>query len=301
MTVQRDPPRGRRATIDDYEEQDVDVGRYWSRIKLRWWLPVGGLIAGALIGVLLAAGGNKVYTAEAIVYLGTPFTPNGTVQVPALALQPNVVNTTVHSANVITQAAAQSGMSESAIRNGISVRTIGAAKKTGTGTGTNSMLGISVQGSNRPRTEGAANALATLTIKDIAPYVDSKVTLIKNQLTTLDRERDAVKLQIAVANRALAQGKNLPPLDQLTLATVVNNAEERLATIETNILDNQQLLNLADQVESPYVYQKAVAVPSTARSKRNSLLAGGLLGLVIGLIVAILWDPVAERRRPHPA
>src|SRR5919206_4979830 len=128
MTVQRDRPRGRRATIDDLEEQDVDVGRYWSRITLRWWLPVGGLVAGALIGLLLAAGGHKVYKAEAIVYLGNPFTPNGTALVPALALQPNVVNTTVHSENVIEAASRRSGMSANAIRNGVSTRTIGAAK-----------------------------------------------------------------------------------------------------------------------------------------------------------------------------
>src|SRR5919205_295140 len=39
-------------------EDEVDLGRYWSAIAARWWLPVLGLVAGALIGYLVAVGGG---------------------------------------------------------------------------------------------------------------------------------------------------------------------------------------------------------------------------------------------------
>ena len=31
-------------------EQEVDLGRYWNAVVARWWLPLAGLLVGALIG-----------------------------------------------------------------------------------------------------------------------------------------------------------------------------------------------------------------------------------------------------------
>src|SRR5919202_213068 len=38
-------------------EDEGDLGRYWSAIAARWWLPLLGLVAGALIGYLVVGGG----------------------------------------------------------------------------------------------------------------------------------------------------------------------------------------------------------------------------------------------------
>jgi uncharacterized protein involved in exopolysaccharide biosynthesis len=297
MTVERDLPRGRRVPVDELEEQDVDVRGYWDRISGRWWLPVGGLLIGLLLGLLLAAGGGKVYRAEATIYLGNPFTPNGTAPVQALAAQPSIVNNTIHSENIIGIASQRSGMGANALRNGVTSRTIGAAKKSGAGAGTNSLYVISVTGSNKVRTQKAANALAFLTVGKVSPYVNTKIDSLKGQLTAQQGELDSIEARIEAANEAYAAGKSLSALDKLVLVTVVDNAEQRRATIENEILATKQLLNLANQVEKAKVIETATAVPTTARSKRNSAIAGALLGLLIGLIVAILWDPVAERRR----
>jgi uncharacterized protein involved in exopolysaccharide biosynthesis len=294
MTVERDLPRGRRVPVDELEEQDVDVGRYWTRISRRWWLPVGGLVIGLLIGLLLAAGGGKVYVAKATIYLGNPFTPNGTATVPALALQPPIVNNTIHSENILAIASQRSGMGVGALRSGVSSQAIGSAKKAGTPQ--NSLVVISVKGSNKQKTQRATNALAFLTVGKVSPYVSTKVAALKAQLKAQQGELDSIEARISAANEAYAQGNNLAALDKLVLVTVVDNAEQRRATIENEILATKQLLNLANQVERAKVIETAVAVPTTARSKRNSAIAGALLGLLIGLIVAILWDPVAERR-----
>ena len=40
-------------------EQEVDFGRYWRTIAVHWWLPVGLLIAGLVIGYLVALGTNS--------------------------------------------------------------------------------------------------------------------------------------------------------------------------------------------------------------------------------------------------
>lgn len=295
MTQQRDLPRGRRVPVDELEEQDVDVGRYWNRITKRWWLPAGGLLVGLLLGLLLAAGGHKVYKAEATIYLGNPFNPSGTTPVLALAAQPSIVNSTIHSEKVLAAVSHRSGLGLNALRNGVSSRAIGGAKKA-TGAGTNALYAISVKGSNRVKVQRAANALAYRTVAKVSPYVNSKVAALKGQLTGQQGELKSIEARIAAANEAYAQGKNLSALDKLVVVTVVDNAEQRRATIENQILATNQLLNLANRVERASVYNQAVAVPATARSKRNSAIAGALLGLLIGLVVAILWDPVAERR-----
>ena len=43
-------------------EQEVDFGRYWRLIALRWWLPVGLLVAG-ILQMFLADLGRAVLTA----------------------------------------------------------------------------------------------------------------------------------------------------------------------------------------------------------------------------------------------
>ena len=36
-------------------EQEVDVRRYTSVVAARWWLPLAGVLAGALLGLLVSA------------------------------------------------------------------------------------------------------------------------------------------------------------------------------------------------------------------------------------------------------
>ena len=63
--------------MDPDAEREVDLRSAWDRITARWWLPVGGLVLGAILGVLVSIGSGDVYKAEALIYLGQPFTPSG--------------------------------------------------------------------------------------------------------------------------------------------------------------------------------------------------------------------------------
>ena len=54
---------------DAEAEQEVDLGRYWSAVIARWWLPLAGLVAGAAIGYLISVGGTESYKASATIYL----------------------------------------------------------------------------------------------------------------------------------------------------------------------------------------------------------------------------------------
>ena len=71
--------------------------------------------------------------------------------------------------------------------------------------------------------------------------------------------------------------------------------EQRRGTLEQDRLQARQLLAQAEQVELPRVIDRGVAAKATARSPRNSVVVAGLIGLIIGLFAALLWEPIAAR------
>ncbi len=59
---------------------------------------------------------------------------------------------------------------------------------------------------------------------------------------------------------------------------------------------SRQLLIQAQQIERPQILTRALAVKTTARSRRNSVLVGAFLGLVIGLAAALVWERATAGR-----
>ena len=59
---------------DPDAEREVDLRSVWTRIVARWWLPVAGLVIGAILGVLVSVGGGRDLRATTLLYLGQPFT-----------------------------------------------------------------------------------------------------------------------------------------------------------------------------------------------------------------------------------
>ncbi len=74
----------------------------------------------------------------------------------------------------------------------------------------------------------------------------------------------------------------------------------QLNTAESDLSSTTQLLHQATAIEKPSVLTPASAARVTARSRRNSVVVAGLIGLVLGGLAALLWDRVAAvvaRRR----
>src|SRR6266508_5974246 len=104
MSVQEER-RARPVDPDLDAEQEVDLGRYGRTLAHRWWLPVLGLVAGALVGYLLSLGGGTVYRAQALVYLGQPLGFLGGNPVQSPNTNPPTARSTVKSASVIQKVA----------------------------------------------------------------------------------------------------------------------------------------------------------------------------------------------------
>jgi hypothetical protein len=266
---------------DPGAEQEVDLGRYWHRVVAHWWLPVLGLIVGAFSGYLISLGGKEVWKASATVYLGASYSPVGGVFLQGPQANPSTAGTIARAESSIEAAAARAGIRASQLRGNVSTQAVstGAGSSLVRTTG-NPLVKITVQSSTRRRAAAAANALAGIVVDRLAPYADGKIATLKQRIADDQAQIDAIR-RSSTSSDAVAKA---------VLAVQIGD-----------VLDDQlqakQLLIQAQQIERPKVLTRAASVKTTARSKRNSVVVAAFLGLVIGLIAALLWEPLRRARR----
>ena len=282
-------------------EQEVDLASAWQRIKLRWWLPVLGLVAGAIVGLLLAFSGGEVWRAQTIVYLGQPFAPLGGGQIQSLATNPRTVSEIVRSESAIQAASDATGIPPSKLRSSISTKELTAV---GQVRGINPLMEITVKAEGKRKAEGAADALSERVVENVSTYVTEKKDLLERQVEVSEAQLAAVEARIAQAQTQqdeLLTNTGLAPVERLLLSqnlnAVITTADARRSALQDDLFESRQLLNLAESVESSRVVEQARAVKTTARSSRTSLLIGALIGLVIGLVAALAAEPILARRR----
>jgi hypothetical protein len=278
VTAPAPPERG----FDPEAEQEVDFARYVRLLGARWWLLAAGLVAGAVIGYLVSLGGNQVYKATATLYLGQPYTASGNS--PALGTQTNpaAVGQIIHSALVDGIVARKCKTTASQFRKGISSAVVNGSSVPKTAT--NPLVTISVQARRARVVECAANALANEAADRLGRYADGKIANLREEINA-DKSAIAV-IQHALSNPAISV------TDKLLLQT-------GLRTDQQDELSATQFLQQAKQIEAPQVLTGAAAQKITARSRRNTVIIGGLIGLILGAIAALLWDTVVPRVTPH--
>jgi gas vesicle protein len=286
----------------DLDEQEVDLSSGWERLKLRWWLPVGGLLVGALLGLVLALASGSVSRAETTVYLGQPFAPLGGGQIQSLATNPRTVEEIVRSNAVLRDVSRKTRIPVRKLRASISTREI---RDPGQLRGVNPLFEIAVKGDAPPgQIEEAADALAQHVVQDVSSYVEEKVKLLEQQIEVAQSQLKAVERRIQAAQEqqtAILSDQSIP-LDQrlilsLNLNSTITTADARRTALQDDLYESQQYLTLADNVEKSRVVEPAAAEKTTARSSRTSLLVGALLGLLVGTVAALVAEPVMARRR----
>jgi uncharacterized protein involved in exopolysaccharide biosynthesis len=281
-------------TAELQAEQEVDLGRYVSRVLRRWWLVAACAAAGVLIGWLTSVGGGTVYRATATVYLGQPLSPSGGAQIQSLATNPSTVGEIVRSQEVIRAVAAQVGVEPGKLRSGISTGTVSGAVAR---QGQNPLVEISVRGPWREESAAAANALAGEVVTRVSgAYTETKITTLRELLDAQERELGALEQRIADLQAALEDG-GLEPTDRLVASGLLSDAEQRRGQVVEDLTTTRQLLTLAENVEASRVVTEARATKVAARNRRNSIVVGGVVGLLAGIGLALALPAL----RPRPA
>jgi hypothetical protein len=274
--VSHQEPGRAPGSLDPEAEQEVDFGRYWRLLVARWWFPVVGLVAGALIGYAISLGGVRSYTASATVYLGQPYAAGGgTLQ--TLQTNPSTVDAIVNSESVIRRTASSCNGKPGDVRNGISTEPIaGALDKAGQ----NPIMKISVSSRHAKEAACVADGLAAEVVGRVGGYARAKIANFQRRINS-DAE------SISIIEKGISS-PDVSTTDKLLFQLQLRNQQE-------DQIAAGQLLNQAQEVEAPKVLTAASAAKATARSRRNTVVVAALIGLVIGTLLALFWDRVAPR------
>jgi capsular polysaccharide biosynthesis protein len=281
-----------RADLD--AEQELDLGRLWAALVARWWLPAAGLVAGAILGYLVSLGGSATYQAQATVYLGQPLSPSGGAQIQSLATNPSTARTIAKSEATLHRVARETGLPLSMLRTGTTVTAVAGAV---TKAGQTPLIAITVKGHPPAKIARAANSIASIVANNVSGYVRTKIA-------ALDREIEQDKLELASIQQRIAlyqQFKSASLVERLLIQSQAGAALQQQATVGQDLSNAQTLLTLAQNVESSKVVTRAVPAKQTARSRRNGLVVGAFVGLLIGLLAALFWEPAARVARRSPA
>jgi hypothetical protein len=278
-------------------ERDVDLSRHWSTITRHWWLPLGGLAAGIIIGYLISLGGAQVYKAKAVVYLGQPLSQGG-VQVQSQATNPSTVKEIVTGESTIQRTARDAGLRPGQLRGHVSTQAVSGNISR---LGQNPLVAILVTGHARRPVARAANDLARAVVFSdaLAGYSKTKIQNLQLQVDTEKTTLDSLNKNIKAQQQALSNASGLSTTDRLILGNQLSSLLSQQLTITDQYTTNQQQLALAKDVEAPQITTLAAATKTTARSRRNTVLVAGLIGLILGIVAALVYEPSlrAVRRR----
>jgi len=276
VTTPAPPSRG----FDPEAEQEVDFAKYVRLLGARWWLLVAGLVVGAVIGYLISLGGTQVYQATATLYLGQPTSATSNTQLQTLQTNPSSVGTIVHQQQVVQAVAAKCKANVKEFRKGISTKAVtGYLSKNGQ----SPLVQLSVQAKKSKIAQCAANNLAKIVSTRLGTYAAGKITNFKAEIAADDSDIKA--FQAAISNPGISS------TDKLILQTTLRSDQQDKVAATLQILQ-------AQQVELPRKVVGAAAQKVTARSRRNTVVIAALIGLIIGALVALLWEPVAARVAP---
>jgi uncharacterized protein involved in exopolysaccharide biosynthesis len=289
------PERNRVRPAPDLEaEEELELGRYWSALVARWWLPVVGLVAGVVIGYLLSLGGHQVYQAKANVYLGQPLNPTGTGPIQSLSTNPSTVKQVVLSPYWQHVAERQAGLANGSLRGHVSTQAVAGVASALGRVGQNPLVNIVVTGKHPAQIARAADALAKIVVNQVSGrYVDTKIKNLKTNITADKAELANINERLASLQQQI-RGGGLSVTDRLILGNLIGLAVQEQRQVISDQTNNQSLLALAQNVERSQVISPAHATKTTARSRRNSVLVGALIGVLLGIIAALLWEPAAR-------
>src|SRR5690349_10454172 len=200
---------------DDLAEREIDLGRWRAALVALWWIPVGALVLGAVVGVLFSLRGGTDYKASALISLGQPVSPGGVV-ISSFGTNPRAVSQIVSSASAQADAEHAAGLRGGSLRGKVSVAQVGTATGAGA-TRATPLISLTVQGAASRKTEDAANALAARVVSlTTAPYVGTKIRTYTQVLDTTNSQLASISVRLAALNKAI-KSSTLAPLDQLVL------------------------------------------------------------------------------------
>jgi polysaccharide biosynthesis transport protein len=289
------------------DRTSIDVGSWFTTLARNWWVIIGLIVIGVVVGAVVTMAQPKQYSATASVYIGQTTDANGNAMA-GLNSNAKAAVQLLASQVVLKEAAEKTGMDISVgkLRKETSVETPSSTVKTSTSVV--NIVVITVTDTKPERAAAAANALAQALLDHIDTGTIEKITLLEKQLAEQQKEFDAAAARSATAQRAMAAiaagggSRSEKALAIYPYLAVIQGAATEQESLAASIQKTQLQLLTAKKVEQPQILHEA-GVPDSPSGPQMTLnvAIGALAGLVVGIIVAFARKALADRRSAKPA
>jgi hypothetical protein len=291
---------------------EVRVTEYARRAARRWYVIVIAIVAAVLLVFLHGvSGATNTSTAAASVYLGQPLSLGGGQVINGTPFSnTNISVNYVTSPIQIAKAAKAAGIDHRSLRRHVSViaqSPAGTAKSTTGGSGPPTIT-ITVEGPwTRLKVQRAANTLASSLIGFANRYTSLKarstaarIAVEKHQLAMYAEVQRRASNDLAAIDKSSGS-----PLEKAAaeapFVTAMGNAATQIGTLTTALTNDQTSLAATKDIESASFIARAAGRRVTATTRRNSLVIAAMVGLIVGVALALAWEALRARRQPGQA
>jgi len=283
------------------DDTSIDVGALVLTLLRNWWVIVGLIAVGVIVGAVATLAQPDQYTAGASVYIGQATDANGNA-IASLNSNSKAAVQLATSQVVAKAVVKRTGMGISAgkLRKQTTVTTPSSTVKTSTSVV--NIIVIDVTDTDKERAAVAANALAEELLTRLQTGGDEKSAVLEQQLETNKKEWAAATARSAAAQKALAAiARDGSAAAQATLAApymaVIQGAALEQQSLATTIQKSELLLLTTKQVERPRILHDAAAADDPSGPLMGvNVAVGALVGLVIGVLAAFVRQRLAQRR-----
>jgi uncharacterized membrane protein (DUF441 family) len=292
--------------------REVGAGTYVRRVARRWYVVVAAVaIAVAFVIFHGVTGATRQASATATVYLGTPYSPTGAGILPSSPLSnAGIAIAYVKSPQQIRAAAGAAGISASKLRSHVSVLPVGGPVNGGknvTVTATPTMS-ITVEGPwTRLEVGKATNSLAQALIDYANRYSNQKAAVVRAKVASEQRELTDLLAAQKRTQRNLARldASSGPALDRVAATAPylgdLAASVTQITAVTENLTNDQVGLLGARDIEAAQFLTHGNGRRLAAATRRSSVVVGALIGLILGIALALGWDSLAARRGAAPS
>jgi hypothetical protein len=290
--------------LSSEESSEIRISEYAERVIRNWYVVVIAVAAAVLLVVLHTVGTGKQSQGQATIFLGTPLTPLGGATIPNTPLtNPTSAQAYLRTGSVLDKAAQAAGISSgSALRKHLSVTVLQNTTSKTTGGAPN--VQITVRGPwSRQASVAAVNSLGSSLIAWANRYQQAKADMLTKQIqtdqatiTSLESVLKQAQAQLKAIGKSGASSTDKATLTGSLLATI-SDTGERIDAISYQMTQNQIFQRSAQDVESAGFIQSPSGGRVSASNRKSSLIVAVFAGLIIGVILALLWDAFRRRGR----
>jgi hypothetical protein len=286
---------------------DIDLGRWVVRVINRWYIVLACVVIAGVIASLGGSSGHKVWTARALVNEGQPYTAQNAPIASSLGTNPSAASTLTKQDAIVKFVANKVDLKPAQLKAAISTAPVGQPNVKANYT---PLVSIIVSGPWKTKVAPAANLLAQQFLGKIGIFQKGKLKTLKT-LTTQEAaqlkvlgQRDA--LALSVYKQLTNTEASLSPFEkQLALNSalnLLNSIETRIQTLQAQYASDLLTLDQVKNIESPSIVTRATPVQTTAASKRAGYAVAILLGVLVGILLALIsYTAWPAKKRDEPA